>query len=101
MFTPSVGSGAIVALIFALALNPAHACETTKKRNETPRDHNKTVHRLLIQVAQDDPAVMNTALNNATNVVECYRGRSERADIDGVDYGPGLIMLSADTSPVG
>ena len=53
------------------------------------------------QVAQDDPAVMNTALNNATNVVEHYRGRSERADIDGVDYGPRLIMLSADTSPVG
>ena len=27
-------------------------------------------HRLVIQVDQDDPAVMNLALNNATNVIE-------------------------------
>ena len=72
-----------------------------EERNETPRDHNKTVHRLLIQVDQNDAVVMNTALNNASNVVEYYRGRSEWADIDVVDYGPGLIMLRADTSPVG
>jgi intracellular sulfur oxidation DsrE/DsrF family protein len=100
MSMPSVGSGATFALIVALALTLAHASGATRKRNETPQNHDKTVHRLVIQVDQDDPAVMNMALNNAANVVEYYRGRGERADIDIVAYGPGLNMLRADTSPV-
>jgi uncharacterized protein len=57
-------------------------------------------HRLLIQVDQNDPEVMNLALNNATNVLEYYRGKNEQVDIDVVAYGPGLNMLRADTSPV-
>jgi len=57
-------------------------------------------HRLLIQVDQDDPVVMNLALNNATNVIEFYRARNEPVDVDIVTYGPGLNMLRADTSPV-
>jgi uncharacterized protein len=57
-------------------------------------------HRLVIQVDQDDPAVMNLALNNATNVIEYYRSKGETVDLDIVTYGPGLNMLRADTSPV-
>ena len=57
-------------------------------------------HRLLIQVDQDDPVVMNLALNNATNVIEYYRAKNEQVDLDIVTYGPGLNMLRADTSPV-
>jgi uncharacterized protein len=57
-------------------------------------------HRLLIQVDQNDPEVMNLALNNATNVLEYYRSKNEQVDIDIVTYGPGLNMLRADTSPV-
>jgi uncharacterized protein len=57
-------------------------------------------HRLAIQVDQDDPAVMNLALNNATNVIEYYRSKGETVDLDIVTYGPGLNMLRADTSPV-
>ncbi len=57
-------------------------------------------HRLLIQVDQNDPAVMNLALNNATNVAQHYRTKGEDADIEIVAYGPGLNMLRADTSPV-
>ena len=34
-------------------------------------------HRVAIQVNQNDPQVMNLALNNATNVIEYYRGRNE------------------------
>jgi intracellular sulfur oxidation DsrE/DsrF family protein len=41
-------------------------------------------HRVAIQVDQNDPQVMNLALN----------------DVDIVTYGPGLHMLRADTSPV-
>ena len=57
-------------------------------------------HRLAIQVNQNDPQVMNLALNNATNVIEHYRARNEDVDVDIVTYGPGLHMLRADTSPV-
>ena len=57
-------------------------------------------HRLVIQVDQDDPAVMNLALNNATNVIDYYRAKGESVDLDIVTYGPGLNMLRTDTSPV-
>ncbi len=57
-------------------------------------------HRIAIQVDQNDPAVMNLALNNATNVIEYYRDKGEDVDVDLVAYGPGLNMLRADTSPV-
>ena len=57
-------------------------------------------HRVAIQVNQNDPQVMNLALNNATNVLEYYRGQNEEVEIDIVAYGPGLHMLRADTSPV-
>jgi len=57
-------------------------------------------HRVAIQVNQNDPQVMNLALNNATNVLEYYRGKNEEVEIDIVTYGPGLHMLRSDTSPV-
>src|SRR6266496_479473 len=57
-------------------------------------------HRIAIQVDQNDPQVMNLALNNATNVIEYYRGKNEEVEVDIVTYGPGLHMLRSDTSPV-
>jgi intracellular sulfur oxidation DsrE/DsrF family protein len=57
-------------------------------------------HRVTIHVDQNDPVVMNQALNNASNVVEYYRAKNEDVDLDIVAYGPGLHMLRADTSPV-
>ena len=57
-------------------------------------------HRIAIQVDQNDPQVMNLALNNVNAVIEYYRARNEDVDIDVVAYGPGLHMLRADTSPV-
>ena len=57
-------------------------------------------HRIAIQVDQNDPQIMNLALNNATNVIEYYRAKNEEVDVDIVTYGPGLHMLRADTSPV-
>jgi uncharacterized protein len=57
-------------------------------------------HRIAIQVDQNDPAVMNMVLNNATNVIEHYRGKGEDVDVEVVAYGPGMHMLRADTSPV-
>jgi hypothetical protein len=57
-------------------------------------------HHVAFHVDQNDPDVMNQTLNNASNVIEYYRGRNEDVDIDIVTYGPGLGMLRADTSPV-
>lgn len=57
-------------------------------------------HRITIQVDQNDPQIMNLALNNANNVIEYYRAKNEDVDIDIVAFGPGLHMLRADTSPV-
>jgi uncharacterized protein len=57
-------------------------------------------HRILIQVDQNDPAVMNLALNNATNLIDYYRAKHVDVKIDMVTYGPGLHMLRDDTSPV-
>src|SRR3954449_8263576 len=57
-------------------------------------------HRVAIQVDQNDAQVMNLALNNATNVIEHYRGNNEEVEVDIVTYGPGLHMLRDDTSPV-
>jgi intracellular sulfur oxidation DsrE/DsrF family protein len=57
-------------------------------------------HRVSIQVDQNDPQVMNLALNNATNVIEYYRANNEDVDVDIITYGPGLHMLRDDTSPV-
>src|ERR1035437_4275733 len=62
--------------------------------------HTAIAHRLVIQVDQNDPAVMNLALNNATNVIDYYRAKGEDVNVDVVTYGPGLHMLRADTSPV-
>ncbi len=57
-------------------------------------------HRIAIQVDQNDPAVMNLALNNAENIIAYYRDKSEDVDVEIVAYGPGLNMLRDDTSPV-
>jgi intracellular sulfur oxidation DsrE/DsrF family protein len=57
-------------------------------------------HRVVIQVDQNDPEVMNLALNNAKNVLEMYRAKNEDAVVEIVAYGPGLHMLRDDTSPV-
>jgi intracellular sulfur oxidation DsrE/DsrF family protein len=57
-------------------------------------------HRLAIHVDQNDPAVMNLALNNAANVIQHYSAAGEEVEIEIVAYGPGLHMLREDTSPV-
>jgi intracellular sulfur oxidation DsrE/DsrF family protein len=57
-------------------------------------------HRVSIQVDQNDPAVMNLVLNNATNIMEEYKSAGETVQVEIVAYGPGLHMLRADSSPV-
>ena len=57
------------------------------------------VHKLAIQVNQNEKGVMDLALNNAKNVEEYYKGKREAVEIEIVTYGPGLHMLRSE-SPV-
>ena len=85
-----------VVSIVCFSMASAVLAQGTKENRPGP---NKS-HRLLIHVDQNDPAVMNLALNNATNVIEYYRAKGEDVSVDVVAYGPGLNMLRVDTSPV-
>lgn len=77
----------LMGLFAVVAAQPAAAGETK-------------VHKLAIHVDQNDPKVMNLALNNAQNVSKYYESKGEKVEIEIVTYGPGLHMLRADTSPV-
>ena len=57
-------------------------------------------HRVAIQVDQNDPQIMNLALNNAANIMEFYKQKGETVDVEIITFGPGLHMLRDDTSPV-
>lgn len=56
--------------------------------------------KVAIHVDEDDPAVMNMALNNAVNIIRHYQGQGQTATVEIVTYGPGLTMLRSDLSPV-
>ena len=57
-------------------------------------------HYVAIHVDQNDPKVMNLALNNAQNVDSYYKSIGEEVVIELVTYGPGLNMLIPGKSPV-
>ena len=71
------------------------------QQQSTPgQSHWTKVHRVVMQVTQNDPAVMNLILNNAENLVDYFKRKNERIEIQIVAYGPGLAMMRADSSPV-
>ena len=52
----------------------AAACSSSLAADAKP-------HRVTIQVDQNDPAIMNLALNNVTNILETVQGKTRgRAD---------------------
>ena len=76
------------ALVMALVAAPVSAAENPKQ------------HRVALHVDQNDPEVMNLALNNAKNVIDHYRERGEAVVVEIVTYSAGLHMLRSDTSQV-
>ncbi|WP_193188432.1 DsrE family protein [Nisaea sediminum] len=66
----------------------------------SPASGSEKVRHLAVHVDQDDPKVMNLALNNIQNLKKHYGDKGEKIVIELVAYGPGLHMLRADTSPV-
>lgn len=73
--------------------------QTTVQTSKRPVADKKQ-HQLVLQVNTNDPAMMNLALNNATNVAQYYKDLGEKVTIEIVTFGPGLHMLRDDTSPV-
>lgn len=55
-------------------------------------------HEVVVQV--DNPAHIHLALNNVENLYHYYVDKGEDVRIEVVAFGPGLVMLRADTSPV-
>ncbi|HZT47343.1 MAG TPA: DsrE family protein [Hyphomicrobiaceae bacterium] len=92
-----------LAALLGLVLVPAADAQAPVKKAEQSRitkSQPTATHKVAIQVNQNDPAVMNLALNNAKNIIDYYKAKGETVAIEIVTYGPGLHMLRADTSPV-
>ncbi len=88
-----------VVALFLVAL-PAAAQSNAPASTPTAQGIAKKAHRLILQVNTNEPAMMNLALNNATNVEQYYKDLGEKVEIEVVTFGPGLHMLRDDTSPV-
>ena len=90
---------AIVALLIAAPLQAQEKKQSSAQQSKRIVA-DKKVHRLILQVNTNDPAMMNLALNNATNVTQYYKDLGSKVTIEIVTFGPGLHMLRDDTSPV-
>jgi intracellular sulfur oxidation DsrE/DsrF family protein len=90
----------------SLVRNPTKRLATAQVRKRSPLAAMARAipvskpHLLILQVNTNDPAAMNLALNNATNVTQHYKEIGEKVKIEVVTFGPGLHMLRDDTSPV-
>ena len=58
------------------------------------------VHRVAVHVDQNDPQVINMALNNVANLTSYYEAQGDTVMVEVVAYGPGLNMFVPGKSPV-
>jgi len=75
------------AAVTLAGLLPAHSAAQTAQT---------VPNRAIFQVTDNDPARWNMILNNMTNLREGVG--SEAVEIELVAYGPGILMLKADSS---
>lgn len=57
-------------------------------------------HKVAVHVDENDPQVMNMALNNVANLISYYEAQGDSVEVEVVTYGPGLMMLVDGKSPV-
>ena len=104
-------AGAAAAIATLLLVAPSSEAQVSKQQSAQATKLNvvtktnlpqpaKQPHRLILQVNSNEPAMMNLALNNASNVVQYYKDLGQKVSIEVVAFGPGLHMLRDDTSPV-
>jgi intracellular sulfur oxidation DsrE/DsrF family protein len=104
-FTVFAGVASIaLALVLSTQISTSAQINTSAKISAPAKistaANQKHPHRLAVQVDVNDPAVMNLALNNVSNVAQHYSEIGHQVEIEVVAFGPGLHMLRDDTSPV-
>ena len=57
-------------------------------------------HYVAVHIDQNDPQVMNMALNNVVNINKFYESVGDEVVVEVVAYGPGLNMFVPGKSPV-
>jgi hypothetical protein len=98
-------AGAAAAIAALLLVAPSSEAQVTKKQSAQATKLNavsktnlpkvtKKPHRLILQVNSNEPAMMNLALNNASDVVQYYKDLGEKVSIEVVTFGPGLICCA-------
>lgn len=97
-----LGAALVAGVALAASIAPPAAQGVRQSAVQAPKPPvpDRKLHRLILQVNTNDPAMMNLALNNATNVAQYYQELGEKVEIEVVTFGPGLHMLRDDTSPV-
>jgi len=100
--TPTSRGGWLLAVASIVATHVASAAIVPAQGKDPPTQSRpvKAAHRVVVQVSEDDPKLMNVALNNAENLTQYFKDRNETVQIEFVAYGPGLAMMRSDTSPV-
>jgi intracellular sulfur oxidation DsrE/DsrF family protein len=91
---------ALATVVALIIVAPASAEAVVAQKQAAKQLNQSKPHNLVLQVNVNDPAMMNLALNNATNVAQYYKDLGEKVTIEVVTFGPGLHMLRDDTSPV-
>lgn len=95
-----VSLAGLAALLMVVPPALAQPKKPMTAQDAKPAAAEKKGHHLVLQVNTNEPATMNLALNNATNVAQYYKDLGEKVEIEIVTFGPGLHMLREDTSPV-
>src|SRR5436190_1124363 len=68
----------VTALLIVTPLSRAQGKKQTTVQTPKPPVANQKAHRVVLQVDTNEPAMMNLALNNATNVAQYYKDLGEK-----------------------
>jgi uncharacterized protein len=101
MTAPQLLRGLFVLLALAATVPCSAQVPSTPITPQTIAQPNPQKAQLVaLHVDQNDPAIMNLALNNAQNIIAHYKALGRGVKIEVVTYGPGLFMLRDDKNPV-
>jgi uncharacterized protein len=91
MFVRSVLTSLVSLLAVTLCSLPISAHEINEEDG---------VHRLALQISDNDPVKMTSVLNIAANVSRAYGDEGEEVEIKVIVFNAGIHMLRTDTSPI-
>src|SRR5258708_16304912 len=91
---------ASIALTLALSTQIGISAQFKAPAKISAAANQKHPHRLVVQVDVNDPAVMNLALNNVSNVAQHSSALGQTVEIELAAYRPRLHSPPQHTSPV-